>query len=73
MDILHAVLTVDINSLEQHDFESAKITLINGNKKRTIKASKLEDVRYESIGSECLIRNIKSRHSEAGGRGYLRL
>lgn len=46
MNILHAVLAVDVYSLEENDFETAKITLINGKQKRTIKATKLEDERY---------------------------
>lgn len=46
MNILHGVLAVDTHSLEENDFETAKITLINGKRKRTVKATKLEDERY---------------------------
>jgi ABC-type lipoprotein export system ATPase subunit len=46
MNILHAVLAVDIYSLEENEFELAKITLIKGKQKKTIKATKVEDERY---------------------------
>ncbi|MBY5982771.1 ATP-binding protein [Halomonas sp. DP5Y7-2] len=46
MNILHGVLAVDINSIEENDFKSVKITLVDGKRKKTIKATKLEDERY---------------------------
>ena len=46
MNILHSVLTVDLVGLAENDFESAKITLINGNKRKTIKVAKSEDLDY---------------------------
>lgn len=46
MNILHAVLTTDVSALAENDFESAKITLVKGKRKRTIKATKFEDDTY---------------------------
>ncbi len=46
MNILHSVLTVDLLGLAENDFESAKISLINGNKRKTIKVVKSEDLDY---------------------------
>lgn len=43
MNILHSVLTVDMTGLSDNDFESAKVTLINGGKRKTIKVTKIED------------------------------
>lgn len=43
MNILHAVLTVDIHSLEENEFLSAKIILSKEGQKKTIKASKIEN------------------------------
>lgn len=40
MNILHAILTVDITGLADNDFESAKIVLRENNKKRTITVEK---------------------------------
>ena len=46
MNILYGVLAVDINSLEENDFEVAKITLVNGKRKRMVKATKLKKDHY---------------------------
>lgn len=43
MNILNAVLTVDIPSLAANDFESATIYLIRGKQRRQIKATKIEN------------------------------
>ncbi len=45
MNILHSVLTVDIKGLSENDFETAKVTLVNGKRKRTIQVRKKEDDR----------------------------
>lgn len=44
MNILHSILTVDLIGLADNDFETAKITLKNGNKRKTITVTKLEDM-----------------------------
>lgn len=46
MNILHAVLIVDIAGLSENDFDSAKIILIKGANKRTISVKKIEDDTY---------------------------
>lgn len=46
MNILHAVLAADVYALEENEFESAKVTLGQGGRKRTIKAAKIEDDGY---------------------------
>lgn len=46
MNILHSVLTVDLVGLAENDFESARISLINGSKRKTIKVVKSEDLDY---------------------------
>lgn len=45
MNILHAVLAVDITVLFENDFSTVTITLIDGKRKRTIKATKYETER----------------------------
>ena len=43
MNILHAVLTVDINAIASNDFKSVTAFLFHGGKKRTVKATKIDD------------------------------
>ena len=42
MNILHSVLSVDLTGLSENDFKTAKITLIEGRKRKTIKVDKIE-------------------------------
>ncbi len=46
MDILHAVLSVDLEGINNNDFKSVEIYLTNGGKKRSVKAKKIHDDRY---------------------------
>ncbi|PLW83643.1 ABC transporter ATP-binding protein [Kineobactrum sediminis] len=46
MNILHSVLTVDLNGLSENEFNSARVTLIKGKKRKTIKVTKTDDERY---------------------------
>lgn len=46
MNIMHAILSVDITSLAENEFDSARVILIKGKQRRTIKAKKIEDERY---------------------------
>jgi len=46
MNILHSILRVDLTGLSENDFESAKITLIKGKKRKTVKVTKLKDDGY---------------------------
>ena len=43
MNILHAILTVDMTGLSENDFESAKVTLVSGRKRKTIKVRKIDE------------------------------
>ncbi|MED5601571.1 MAG: AAA family ATPase [Pseudomonadota bacterium] len=45
MNILSAVLSVDMNAIASNDFESVVVSLSDGKKKRTIKATKIDDDR----------------------------
>lgn len=45
MNILHAILSVDIDAIAVNDFECATVVLFDGNKKRTISATKVDDAR----------------------------
>lgn len=45
MNILHAVLAVDIGVLFENDFSVVTITLLNGRRKKTIKATRYESER----------------------------
>ncbi len=42
MNILHSVLAVDLDGISSNDFDSVAITLIKGNKKKTVKVEKIE-------------------------------
>lgn len=46
MNILHAVLTVDLAALSENEFDSAKVSLINGSSRKTIKVEKIIDENY---------------------------
>ena len=46
MNILHSVLTVDLNGLSENEFNSAKVTLVKDKKKKTIKVTKTDDENY---------------------------
>ncbi|PWC10084.1 AAA family ATPase [Brenneria corticis] len=43
MNILHSILSVDLDGINDNDFHSAEIKLKNGSKRKTIKVSKIED------------------------------
>lgn len=43
MNILHSILTVELNGLSENEFDSAKVTLIEGAKKKTIKVTKIDE------------------------------
>ena len=59
MNILHAVLTVDITELAEKDFESVTILLSNGKDKLTIQVQKVEDDPYPVV--EYQISELKKR------------
>lgn len=46
MNILHSILTVELNGLSENEFDSAIVTLIKGVKKKTIKVTKIDDESY---------------------------
>lgn len=46
MNILHSVLTVDLVGLAENDFESARITLKKGGRRKTIQVRKSEELGY---------------------------
>lgn len=46
MNIMHAILTADTISLAENEFASAKVTLIKGDSRRTIKVTKKDDENY---------------------------
>lgn len=46
MNILHSILTVELNGLSENEFDSAKVTLVDGSKKKTIKVTKIDDDSY---------------------------
>lgn len=46
MNIMHAILSADATALAENEFDSARVTLIKGNRRRTIKVTKVEDGHY---------------------------
>ena len=61
MNILHAVLSVDMEGLSDNDFDAVTITLSDGQKHRTIKAKKIEDERLAFAMVEYQISQKKYR------------
>lgn len=59
MNILQAILTVDLSGLAENDFQSAKIVLVDGKKKKTIKVSRVDDPSYRYQMLEYQISNNK--------------
>ncbi len=59
MNILHAVLTADVASLSEHEFDSATISLINGKSRKTIRAIKIEDQKSPIVSVEYQVSNQK--------------
>jgi len=59
MNILHAVLSVDLDGIASNDFESVTITLFNGKKKRTVKVTKVDDASYPFLMMEYQISRKK--------------
>ena len=49
MNILYSVLSVDLEGINNNDFESVEIFLIDGNKKRTVKARKIDEKQYPFV------------------------
>lgn len=49
MNILHAVLSVDVDAIASNDFESVTVSLFDGKKKRTVKATKFNDAEFPHI------------------------
>jgi len=67
MNILHSVLSVDIDGINNNNFDSVEIKLVNNNKIKTIKAKKIEDdslpflvVEYQISKSKYRVRIISS-------------
>lgn len=58
MNILHSVLTVDIEALAENDFNSAKVILSDGKKKKTVSVAKPSD-QYSASFIEYKISNKK--------------
>jgi ABC-type lipoprotein export system ATPase subunit len=46
MNILYAILSVDIDAIASNDFEGVTIALFDGTKRRTVKATKIDDPRF---------------------------
>jgi predicted ATP-dependent endonuclease of OLD family len=46
MNILYSVLSVDLDGINHNDFDSVEIFLIDGKKKRTVKAKKIDEEQY---------------------------
>lgn len=61
MNILHSILVVDLDGINNNDFESVEISLISNGKKRTVKARKIDDGRYPFIIIEYRISQRKYR------------
>lgn len=59
MNILHAVLSVDLDAIASNDFESVIVTLFKGNKKRTVKVTKVDDPSYPFLMMEYQISRKK--------------
>ncbi|MFA5584413.1 MAG: AAA family ATPase [Bacteriovoracaceae bacterium] len=59
MNILHSVLTVDLNGLSENEFHSAKVTLKKGKNKKTIKVTRLKDEHHPYPTVEYQISNKK--------------
>lgn len=72
MNILHAVLAADVTSLSENEFDSAKITLIKGNRRKTIKATKKEDekIPFPWIEYQISQRKYRIRLVEFEGRRF---
>lgn len=72
MNILHGVLAADVTSLSENEFDSARITLIKGKRRRTIKATKIEDenVPFPWIEYQISQRKYMLRLVEFEGRRY---
>lgn len=59
MNILYAVLSVDIDAIASNHFESVTVCLFDGKKKRTVKATKIDDARLPYLMVEYQISNKK--------------
>lgn len=59
MNILHAVLSVDLDGIASNDFESVIVTLFNGKRKRTVKVTKVDDASYPFLMMEYQISQKK--------------
>ena len=59
MNILHAVLSVDIDAISSNDFEGATVVLFDGKKRRTITATKIDDARLPYLMVEYQISSMK--------------
>ncbi|WP_226610279.1 AAA family ATPase [Marinobacter nauticus] len=59
MNILHAVLSVDLDGIASNDFESVTIKLFNGKRKRTVKVTKVDDASYPFLMMEYQISRKK--------------
>ena len=67
MNILHSVLSVDIDAIDNNDFESVEIKLKNGSKTKTIRATKINDesspfliIKYQISRNSYFVRVISS-------------
>lgn len=59
MNILHAVLSVDIEAIASNEFESVAVFLQDGKKKRTVKATKLNGAGFPHMMVEYQISQKK--------------
>lgn len=59
MNILYAVLSVDLDAIASNDFESVTVTLFGGRNKRTVKVTKVDDARYPFLMVEYKISHKK--------------
>ena len=59
MNILHAVLSVEVDGISENAFESATINLIQGEKKKTVKVKKIDDPENPYLIIEYRISNKK--------------
>lgn len=67
MNILHSVLSVDIDTIDSNDFESIEIKLKNGKQTKTIRAKKINDdkspfltIEYQISRHKYIIRAIQT-------------
>lgn len=67
MNILHSVLSVDIDTIDNNDFESIEIKLKNGKQTKTIRAKKINDdmspfftIEYQISRRKYVVRAIQS-------------